>query len=310
VADQALTLALREGGPTGIGMAHAFQTIVRHNRGDLIGAEQQYTEGLKFFDDPVYRRGPGAALWTFGIASRNAWMLGHADVARDRMTQMMAAAKQDNPHDLAISWICAAALRCYLKEYEQVEALAARALELSEKNQFPPEAAYSRIVLGKARAQLGRTTEGVALIRQGMASEIEIGARVSIPSDTVSLATAQMLDGAIVEAFETVERSLEANPEAHVHRPWALELRGELRLKQGDTDLAEADFRESIALAQNMGVKACELSAATSLARLLAKQGRRDEARTMLADIYGWFTEGFDTADLKDAKALLDELNG
>jgi len=59
-----------------------------------------------------------------------------------------------------------------------------------------------------------------------------------------------------------------------------------------------------------MGVKACELSAATSLARLLAKQGRRDEARTMLADIYGWFTEGFDTADLKDAKALLDELNG
>ena len=310
VADQALTLALREGGPTGIGMAHAFQTIVHHNRGDLTGADQHYTEGLKFFDDPVYRRVPGAALWTFGVASRNAWMLGHADVARDRMTQMMAAAKQDNPHDLAISGICAAALRSYLKEYEQAEVLAARALELSEKNQFPPEAAYSRVMLGLARAQLGRATEGVALIRQGIASEIEVGARVSIPSDTVSLATAQMLDGAIVEALETVERSLEADPDALVHRPGALLLRGELRIKQGQVELAEIDFREAIALAQKMGAKAWELRATTSLARLLARQGKRDEARTTLAEIYDWFTEGFDTADLKDAKALIDELSG
>ena len=76
------------------------------------------------------------------------------------------------------------------------------------------------------------------------------------------------------------------------------------------TELAEADFRESIALAQKMSAKAWELRATMSLARLLANQGRRDEARTMLAEIYGWFTEGFDTADLKDAKALLDELSG
>ena len=94
------------------------------------------------------------------------------------------------------------------------------------------------------------------------------------------------------------------------HRPETLRLRGELRLKQGQTELAEADFREAIALAQKMGAKAWELRATMSLARLLAKQGRRDEARAMLAEIYGWFTEGFDTADLKDAKALLDELGG
>ena len=80
-------------------------------------------------------------------------------------------------------------------------------------------------------------------------------------------------------------------------------------LKQGRTEPAEADFREAIALAQKMGAKAWELRATMSLARLLAKQGRRDEARTMLAEIYGWFTEGFDTADLKEAKALLDELS-
>ena len=76
----------------------------------------------------------------------------------------------------------------------------------------------------------------------------------------------------------------------------------------GDEPRADRDFRETIAVARRIGSKAFELRATTSLARLLAKQGQRDEARAMLADIYNWFTEGFDTADLKDAKALLDEL--
>ena len=98
------------------------------------------------------------------------------------------------------------------------------------------------------------------------------------------------------------------NPDELAHRPEILRLRGELRLKQGQTELAEDGFRESLALAQKIGAKAWELRASTSLARLLAKHGRRDEARAMLSEIYGWFTEGFDTADLKDAKSLLDEL--
>jgi predicted ATPase len=100
------------------------------------------------------------------------------------------------------------------------------------------------------------------------------------------------------------------NPDNLVARPEILKIRGELRLKQGQTEAAEVDFREAIAWAQKMGAKAWELRATMSLARLLASQGRRDAARTMLAEIYNWFTEGLDTADLKDAKALLDELNG
>jgi predicted ATPase len=73
--------------------------------------------------------------------------------------------------------------------------------------------------------------------------------------------------------------------------------------------MAEADFREAIALARGMGAKSWELRTTMSLVRLLRDTDRRTEARSMLADIYGWFTEGFDTADLKDAKALLDELS-
>jgi predicted ATPase len=82
-----------------------------------------------------------------------------------------------------------------------------------------------------------------------------------------------------------------------------------LHLESGQTDTAEADFRASISLARTMGAKAWELRTAMSLAHLLSRQGRRQEAREMLAEIYNWFSEGFETADLKEAKALLDELS-
>jgi hypothetical protein len=94
--------------------------------------------------------------------------------------------------------------------------------------------------------------------------------------------------------------------------PWLHHVKGELLLVQSPSDVAEAErcFRTAIEIAQRQSARSAELPATTSLARLLAKQGRCDEARAMLATIYGWFTEGFDTADLKDAKALLDELSG
>jgi tetratricopeptide (TPR) repeat protein len=134
--------------------------------------------------------------------------------------------------------------------------------------------------------------------------------RLTVPYIIASLADAQEREGAITDALETVEQGLQANPrELLFYRPEALRLRGELRRKTGQPELAEADFRESIALAQKMSAKAWELRATTSLARLLPLRDRRDEARTMLAEIYGWFTAGFNTADLKDAKSMLDQLN-
>jgi tetratricopeptide (TPR) repeat protein len=131
---------------------------------------------------------------------------------------------------------------------------------------------------------------------------------MGITASIANLAEAQALEGATCEALETIEQALQANPEELVRRPEMLRVRGELQFKQGQWELAQADFRDAIALAQTMSAKSWELRATISLARLLASQGRRDEARTMLAQIYNWFTEGFDTADLIDAKAILDEL--
>jgi hypothetical protein len=110
------------------------------------------------------------------------------------------------------------------------------------------------------------------------------------------------------DALATVERALQAYPDELVFRPENLRRRGELRLTQGQTRLAEADFREAITLAHRMGANALQLRATVSLARLLAQHGPHDAARIMLADIYDSFTEGFDTVDLKEAQALLDEL--
>jgi len=99
---------------------------------------------------------------------------------------------------------------------------------------------------------------------------------------------------------------------AQLYGPSLHRVKGELLLALNPSDIADAEqcFRTAIEIARQQSARTEELRATMSLARLLKKQGRRDQARTMLADIYGWFTEGFDTADLKDAKALIDELSG
>ena len=203
----------------------------------------------------------------------------------------------------------AASLYALLGEFARAEALAAKALSQAEERGFPEVALWSLASLGRARGELGRTGEGVALLHQSVASATEGGLRVGIVQWLTSLARVQMLDGAIADALGTIEDALTVNPEELWYRPETYRIRGELRLKQGDRNLAEADYHEAIALAQKMSAKAGELRATTSLARLLRDTGRREEARRILAEIYNWFTEGFDTADLKDAKALLEELS-
>ena len=283
--------------------------LTRYLLCDLAGVEEHFTTGLEFFDDPGFRRHPGAAAGTLAYAAMNAWRLGRAEAARERMARMISAAETNTPYDLAFSTYFAAQIRSYLREYDQAEVSAVQALELAEKYQFPFVIALCRCVLGRARAELGHATDGVELLRQGIAGLLEVGFHMGIATYTASLAAAQGRAGAISEALTTIERALQANPGQFSPPPEMLTTRDELRAAYGQIELAEADLREAIALARKMGAKMFELRATTSLARLLDKQSHRDEARTMLAEIYGWFAEGFDTRDLKDAKALLDELS-
>ena len=142
---------------------------------------------------------------------------------------------------------------------------------------------------------------------QGIDALVQVGSVIGAPLSITSLAAAQIRAGTIGDALQTVGHALNFNPEESVHVPETLRIRGEIRVKQGELNLADEDFRNSIALARSMGAKAWELRTTMSLARLLSDIGRFEEARGVLSAIYGCFTEGFDTADLKDAKALLDE---
>jgi len=222
------------------------------------------------------------------------------------MSRMLAGANRSNPYELAFSSKFAADLLASMREYEESESLAVRALEVAEEHHFVEIIAECRFLIGQAFAQRGSPTEGIALIRKGIASLIEIGQR-HIPVRIGGLAEAERQAGFRGDAFKTIEQALEASG-APVHRPEILRISGELRRENGQTELAETDFRNALSLARRMGAKALELRTTTSLARLLVSQGRREQARAMLAEIYSWFTEGFDTPDLKDAKALLDDL--
>jgi predicted ATPase len=142
-----------------------------------------------------------------------------------------------------------------------------------------------------------------------MADLLRLGVRGMFTSYPMYLAEAQGRAGALVDALETIGQGLEITPDELIYRPETLRVRGELRVKQGATEAAKTDFRDAIAHAQKMCARMSELRASMSLARLLRDTGRPDKARIMLAEIYNWFTEGFDLPDLKEAKALLDQLS-
>jgi len=147
------------------------------------------------------------------------------------------------------------------------------------------------------------TADGIKRIRRDLAQAV---AGLSVNLGWLAEACLEGSDddeagATLSEAFAFIERSGEHLWEAELYR-----LRGEL--KSTNPVEAEADFRRAVDIARSQDARSLELRATMSLARLLNKQGKRDEARAMLAEIYNWFTEGFDTADLKDAKALLDRL--
>ena len=310
LAERILYLARRDRSRTSLAFAHQANQSVDFFRGDLIAGEEHFVRLSGLLGESGFRQAPGAVAIAIGNASRTAWILGYPDKARERLAQLTAFARDiKNPYDATYCLFWESWLACLLKEPRRTDVAATRGLEISEEHGFAFLANQARIMIGWARAQLGSAREGVALIREGLTGYTESGAGLAITDHLTHLAEAQALSGESDDALNTIEEALQANPEELVFRPNTLTCRGELRLKRGQTKLAETDFREAIGLARKMTAKAWELRATTSLARLLHDTGRRNEARTMLAGIYNWFTEGFDTADLKDAKALLDELS-
>jgi predicted ATPase len=186
-------------------------------------------------------------------------------------------------------------------------------IALAAEHGFIDHLAWNTTLRGWAMTEQARDEEGFTQILDGLAASRARGAELWLPHGLCMLAdacrkTGRLDDGlsALTEALTAADEHENRHCEAEIHR-----LKGELLLKQNDSNAAEAQscFQRAVEIARKQSAKSWELRATMSFARLLDKQGKREEARAMLANVYGWFTEGFDTADLKDAKALLEELS-
>jgi class 3 adenylate cyclase/tetratricopeptide (TPR) repeat protein len=309
LANELIDLARREDSEMSFGLANYAQLVTRFYRGDLIGAEDHFAYLARSLQASCFRQFPGAIVICMGIASVAAWMMGRAETARERVTQAVAfGSDNNNPYDLAYARYFEGALYGLLKEPLLAETAASQALALSDEHGFPLVASLSRTIIGSTRSRPGCVDEAVALVRRGIDGVSDAGGRVGITDLLTLLAEAQAHGGLIEDALNTLEGALQTNPEEIVFRSNILRCRGELRLELGQTEIAEPDLREAITLARGMNAKALELRATSNLARLLVEQGKSAEARAILGEIYGSFTEGLDTAVLKDAKALLDAL--
>jgi predicted ATPase len=183
-------------------------------------------------------------------------------------------------------------------------------LTLAEEYDFPMFLAWATVHCGWSLAALGRGQEGIACLTKGLSMIRATGAVASTSDVFIKLAEAHVRLGqraeslnCLDEAAQIIEAIDERYHEAELHR-----LRGDLMMAKADRIAAEQNYRQALAVAERQDAKLMELRAATNLASLWCDQGKRAEARDLLAPIYGWFTEGFDTLDLKQAKSLLDQL--
>jgi tetratricopeptide (TPR) repeat protein len=310
LSKELMELAGSQGSQTNLAFAHMARIETCFYLGELDQAESHFTRGRALFDEEVFKQFPGAFGTALAFASLTAFIAGRIDTARARVNEAVRAAQQsNNPYDLAFVSYQTGALELQAGKPTEAAIAARQAINLSDEHGFPHVAAAARVALGAALAGCREAARGIQLIEEGLNAFADLNTRMSITLSLSYLAQAQGLTGATDKALDSIERALEANPDEVVCRPEVLRLRGECRLRLGERERALEDFGEAIARARGMGAKSFELRATTSLARLLRDTNRGDEAHSILTEIYNWFTEGFDTADLKDAKALLEELS-
>jgi predicted ATPase len=310
LADQALEIADRIGRSHNLATVHFEQGLSCFFLGNLVAARDHLRRALEYYNEEDFGTisdDPGVhSLAYTGLIE---WLLGYPDRAMSSRNEADSLARRLNrPFALVSALSTAFFTDSLLRDFGRVLAASQELEKLATELGFSAHSSYGKIIPVWAHAQKGEVNGAVSGIREGLAELDTIEFHLWRGTFLDLLAETQALTGELDEALATAGIALETNPDERVFRPEILRVYGELQLKRGNGELAERGFREALELARSIGAKSWELRATTSLASLLDKQGKREEARRILAEIYNWFTEGFDTTDLKDAKALLDEL--
>jgi adenylate cyclase len=288
------------------------------NMGKLLSAKEHLEAVLSLYDPK--RDGPSAVRHSVDAKANvlsylaiTLWDLGYPDQALKRAYEAVAFAQAlPHMHSLASAQCILGIAQHFRREASAAQETAERLVAFCAEHGFTLWAAFGTYQRGWALSAQGHYEDGIAQMKEGIAGHRATGARIGHPYFLCTLAKACLQAGRLDEAQNILSEALALaeEQEGREHEAEIYRVKGELLLKQNDSIAAEADncFGRAIETAQSQSAKSHQLRATMSLVRLLAKQEARDEARAMLADIYNWFTEGFDTADLKDAKALLDQL--
>jgi DNA-binding SARP family transcriptional activator/predicted ATPase len=317
LAHQLLTLAQRPQHSAALMDAHGVLGMTSFYMGDLAAAREHLDRGIALYHPKehhflafVYGQDPGVAClnhsaWTL-------WFCGFPDQALQKSKEAVTLAQElSHPFSLAFALAFAARVHIYRRDAQKTQEASESAIALCTEQGFPFWLAMASILRGWALAEQGQQQEAIAQMRQGLAVWRATGAALAETSYLALLAEVYGKAGKpgeglslLAEALDVLDKTGERYFEPEVYR-----LKGELLLLRRAAEAeAEASFHRAIELARLQRAKSWELRAATSLSRLWRKQDRREEARQLLAEIYGWFTEGFDTPDLREARSLLESL--
>jgi predicted ATPase len=306
--------------------AHFLVGFTSNFLGDFASARTYSEQGIALYDSRQHRSlafffGVDPGVNCLSCTLLVLWCLGYPEQALKRSCEALTLA-QEFAHPFSLGWALVAAtwFQQYCREEKAAQEHAEAVIALSIEQGFPFWLACGTILRGWALAKHEQGEEGIAQMRQGLDAMQATGAEFARSYFLALLAEVYGKVGQPEEGLTTLAEALAAGDktrehfyEAELHR-----LKGELLLTQEGfrlqaagyrekTEEAQACFLKAIEVARRQSAKSLELRATTSLARLWQQQGKKDEARQMLAEIYGWFTEGFDTKDLQEAKALLEE---
>ncbi len=345
LGEQLLNLAQSQPDPTLLVAAHRALGATLYYLGEFTAAQAHFEQGLAFYDPQhhhsyVLLYGQDEGITCLSYAAWTLWHLGYPDQALKRSQEALNLAQAlSHAHSLAYAQLFATTHYQLRREAQATQEQAEAQIALSTEQGFAFWVAWGMMFHGWALTEQGQGEEGIAQISQGLANFLATGAAVHQTHALILLAEAYQKMGqaeeglsTIAEALATAHTRAERRGESELYR-----LKGELLLKAheagggpalplGGLRLSEAEgtarasvgedgaspeecFLKAIEVARRQSAKSLELRASVSLGRLWQRQGKKAEARRMLAEIYGWFTEGFDTTDLKEAKALLEELS-
>jgi len=318
LAEETLRLAYQVDDPVIEALGHWFLGFLLMCVGEFARA-LSYLDKVTAFYDPqqhhrtfVYLRGSDAGVGALAYQACCLWALGYPDQALERSNDALALAWElDHPFTLQDA-LCfgGCVIGAMRRDGAAVKEHSDAMRRLSNENNIVGWSGTGKRYGGEALILLGQNEEGISQIRQSFADMQSIGIQLHFSGSYGAIGMAQLKEGRPVEALETLDRAVKLIEKLD-ERIWEAEihlLRGDVLVAMGGEVEAESSYQRAIQIAQGQKAKSWELRAATALALLWQKQGKPEQARQLLAGIYDWFTEGFDTADLKMARDLLDEL--